>query len=85
MTDKKTEFPEMFDVLHVDYVNGYQGLAFAPQYTVEVGDHVITTFDEGTVKASVKYVTPEDEWFKLINGIHSVDRITDKIVKVEVR
>jgi len=78
----KTEFPEMFDVLHINYTNGCQGLAFAPIGAVEIGDHVITTFDDGTVKASVKYCTPEDNWLKMISGMYSVDRITNKIVEV---
>jgi hypothetical protein len=82
MTDKKTEFPEMFDVLHIDYVNGCQGLAFAPIGAVEIGEKVITTFDEGTVKAQVKYVTPEDNWLKMICNMYSVDKITNKIIEV---
>ena len=79
---KESEFPEKFDLFHISYANGCQAMAYAPMYTVNVGDRVVTTFDEGIAKAIVKYVTPDEEWFKMISNAYTIDRITHKIVEV---
>lgn len=80
--NKKTVFPEVFDVFHIEYESGCTSLAYAPSYNVEVGDRVITTVGAGIAKASVRYCTAEDEWIKLINGVITVDKITNKIIEV---
>lgn len=80
--NKKSAYPELFDVFQIEYDSGCKSLAFAPPYQAETGDRVITTCGTGTVKASVKYCTLEDEWFKLVSGIYPVDRINYKIIEV---
>lgn len=86
---KKYEFPERFTLMNIQYKNGCKGLAYSAELKdefgsqCEVGDKVITTFDEGEVASMVKYCTPEDEWFKLISQVMTVDRITHKIVEVK--
>lgn len=81
--NKKSVFPEIFDVFHVEYESGCTSLAYAPSYAVEVGDRVITAAGTGIAKASVRYCTADDDWFKLINGIITVDKITNKIIEVK--
>ena len=88
---EKPEFPEQFTLMNIQYKNGCKGLAYSKELNdddnfgpqCEVGDEVITTFDEGTISGMVKYCTPEDEWFKLISQVMTVDRITHKIVEVK--
>lgn len=80
---KETQMPERFHVFCIEYTNGCKSLAYAESYAIDVGDRVITTFGEGTVKMKVQYITPEDEWFRMILSISTVDRITHKIVEVQ--
>lgn len=80
---KLQEFPDVFDVLHVEYESRCKSLAYAPTHAVETGDKVITSCGTGTVMAGVSYVTAEDGWFKVVSGIYPVDKITNKIVEVK--
>ena len=82
---KKVEYPEQFTLASIKYRNGCKGYGYAPNYKVEVGDEVITGFDEGCVESIVTYCTPEDDYFKMIAEINTVDRITHKIVEIEYK
>ena len=78
----KVEIPEQFDLAFIRYTNGCKGLGYAPTSRIDVGDTVKTAWDEGTVESMVNWCTPEDDYYKLIAGVMTVDRITHKIVEV---
>lgn len=80
---KKVEVPERFDLVSVKYKSGCKGFAFAPTSHIEIGDHVITAFDDGVVESLVSWCTPEDDYYKTIANVMTVDRITHKIVEVK--
>lgn len=79
---KRPDVPQRFDVASIKYKNGCMGIAFAPVHRIDVGDHVVTAFDNGTVMSVVDYCTPEDDWYKLLCDVFTVDKITHKIVEV---
>lgn len=85
----KIEYPERFTIMSIQYKSGCKGLAYSAELKdefgsqCEVGDKVITNFDEGEVVSMVKYCTPEDDWFKLVSQVITVDRITHKLVEVK--
>lgn len=79
----KYEFPERFDFVSIKYKSGCKGFAIAPTSHVAVGDHVITDLDDGIVSSLVSWCTPEDEYYKAITEVMTVDRITHKIVEVK--
>ena len=78
----KVEIPERFDLAFIRYTNGCKGLGYAPISRIDVGDTVKTAWDEGVVESMVNWCTPEDDYYKLIAGVMTVDRITHKIVEV---
>jgi hypothetical protein len=78
----KFEIPERFDLVSIKYKCGSKGFAFAPTLKVKVGDHVITDYNDGIVQNLVSWCTPEDDYYKAIAGVMTVDRITHKIVEV---
>ena len=80
---KKTEIPERFDLVSIKYQNGCKGLGYAPPCKVEVGDTVKTAWDEGTVVSIASWCTAEDEYYKVICDVITVDKITHKIVEVK--
>lgn len=80
---KKMEIPERFDLVCIKYKSGCKGLGFAPASRIEVGDHVITEFDDGIVESLVNWCTPEDDYYKTIANVMAVDKITHKIVEVK--
>lgn len=79
----KVEIPERFDLAFIKYKNGCKGFGYAPTSRIDVGDTVKTVWDEGTVESIVNWCTPEDDYYKLIAGVMTVDRITHKIVEVD--
>ena len=82
---KKAEIPERFDLVSIKYKSGCKGLGYAPYHKVNVGDTVITGFDEGYAESVVQFCTPEDEMFKMISDIYTVDKITHKVVEIDYR
>lgn len=81
---KKLEVPERFDLVSIKYKSGCKGFGFAPVLSgIRVGDHVITAFDDGVVESLVIWCTPEDDYYKTIANVMTVDRITHKIVEVK--
>lgn len=79
----KVEIPERFDLAFIRYTNGCKGLGYAPTSRIDVGDTVKTAWDEGVVESMVNWCTQEDDYYKLIAGVMTVDRITHKIVEVK--
>lgn len=80
----KLEVPERFDLVSIKYKCGCKGFAFAPVFSgIAVGDHVITPYNDGIVQHLVGYCTPEDDYYKAIVDVVTVDRITHKIIEVK--
>lgn len=79
---KKVEIPERFDLVSIKYKNGCKGLGYAPTSHVNVGDTVKTAWDEGTVVSIASWCTPEDEYYKVLCDVYTVDKITHKIIEV---
>ena len=77
------EYPEKFSFVSIMYKCGCKGFAYAPLYTVNQNETVITDVDEGQITNIVKYCTPEDDWFRAVSSVMAVDKITHKIVEVD--
>lgn len=82
---KKAEIPERFDLVSIKYKSGCKGLGYAPYMAIHKGDSVITEFGEGYAESIIQFCTPEDDYYKMISGIYTVDRITHKVVEIEYK
>ena len=80
---KKVELPERFVLASIKYKCGCKGFGYAPTSSIHVGDTVKTEVDEGTVVSIASWCTPEDEYFKVLCDVDTVDKITHKIVEVK--
>lgn len=82
--------PEQFDLLRVEYFSSSptveikkHGLAYAPIYTVNVGDIVDIGFARGFVTDKIPYCDKDDPFLRLTADVISIPCVVYKLQKMK--
>ena len=83
--------PEQFDLLRVEYfsssptveIKSKNGLAYAPIYTVNVGDIVDIGFARGIVTDKIPFCDKDDPFLRLAADIISIPGVVYKLQKMK--
>ena len=81
--------PDKFDLLKICYMDTRDEerkesnwFAFAPVYTVKIGDIVDTAYGRAAVMDKAFFITKDEPIFKLIYGTVPIDRVMFKVEQV---